>query len=56
MRADPYDLSLDTSLLTRVQQKSKPRNARREIFVVAFAEMPRALRLCRKLDSPARQQ
>jgi hypothetical protein len=47
---------LDASLLTRLQQKSKPRNGRREIFVVACAEIPRALRLCRKLDSRARQE
>ena len=39
-------LSLDASWLTRVQQKSKPRNARREILDVACAEIPRALRLC----------
>jgi hypothetical protein len=39
-----------------VQQKSQPRNARREISVVACAEIPRALRLCRKLDSRARQE
>jgi hypothetical protein len=37
-------------------QKSKPRNARREIFAVACAEIPRALRLCRKLGSPALQE
>jgi hypothetical protein len=55
-RAHAYDLSSDASLLTGVQQKSKPRNARREIFVVACAEIPRVLRLCRKLDSGARQE
>ena len=47
---------LDASLLTRLQQKSKPRNAPREIFAVACAEIPRALRLCRKLGSRARQE
>jgi hypothetical protein len=55
-RAHPYDLSLDASLRSRLQQKSQPRNARREIFVVACAEIPRALRLCRKLESRARQE
>jgi hypothetical protein len=39
-----------------LQQKSKPRNARREIFAVACAEIPRALRLCRKFGSRARQE
>ena len=34
-------------------KKSQPRNARREISVVACAEIPRALRLCRELDSRA---
>jgi hypothetical protein len=43
-------------LLTRLQQKSKPRNARREIFVVACAEIPRALRLFRKVNSRVRQE
>jgi hypothetical protein len=43
-------------LRTRVQQKSQPRNASREIFVVAYAEIPRALRLCCKLDPRARQE
>jgi hypothetical protein len=47
---------LDAQLLTRLQQKSKPRNARREIFAVACAEISRALRLCRKLGSRARQE
>jgi hypothetical protein len=37
-------------------KKSKPRNGRREIFAVACAEIPRALRLCRKLGSHARQE
>jgi len=46
MRAHPHDRSLDPSLLTRLQQKSKPRNARREIFVVTRAAMTCALRLC----------
>jgi hypothetical protein len=41
---------------TRLQQESKPRNARREIFVFACAEIPHALRLCRKLDPRARQE
>jgi hypothetical protein len=43
-------------LSPRVPQKSQPRNARRENSVVACAEIPRALRLCRKLDSRARQE
>jgi hypothetical protein len=47
---------LDASLRSRLQQKSQPRNARREIFVVTCAKIPRALRLCRKSDSRARQE
>jgi hypothetical protein len=47
---------LDASLRSRLQQKSQPRNAHREISVVACAEIPRALLLCRKLDSRARQE
>jgi hypothetical protein len=39
-----------------VQQKSQPRNARRENSIVACAEIPRPLRLCRKSDSRARQE
>jgi hypothetical protein len=52
----PETIILDASLRPRLQQKSQPRNARREISVVACAEIPRALRLCRKLDSRARQE
>jgi hypothetical protein len=47
---------LDAELLSQLRQKSKPRNARREIFGVAYAEIPRAIRLCRKLGSRARQE
>src|SRR5271166_299537 len=43
-------------MLTRLQPKSKPRNGAREIFVVARVETSRALRLCRELDSRARQE
>jgi hypothetical protein len=42
--------------LARLQQKSKPRNGAREIFVVTRGEITRALRLCRELDSPTRQE
>jgi hypothetical protein len=38
-------------VFTRLQQKSKPLNGAAEILVSAVAEMPRAIRLCRKLDS-----
>ena len=55
-RAHPYDPSLDTSLRSRLQQKSQSRNARREIFVVTRGEMTCAIRLCRELDSRARQE
>jgi hypothetical protein len=43
-------------LRSRLQQKSQPRNARREISVVACSEIPRELPLCRKLESRARQE
>ena len=44
------------SLLTRPQQKSKPRNGAVEILVSAVAEITRAIRLWRKLDSRARKK
>jgi hypothetical protein len=43
-------------LLTRLQQKSKPRNDAAEIFGSAVAEITRAIRLCRKLDSRERKK
>jgi hypothetical protein len=43
-------VGIAASLPTRLQQKSQPRNARREIFFVTRAETTRTLRLCRKLD------
>jgi hypothetical protein len=49
-------ISLDASLRSRLQQKSQPRNARREIFAGACAGISRALRLCRKSGSHARQE
>jgi nitroreductase len=45
------DLSLGRVIALATATKNQPRNARREISVVACAEIPRALRLCRKLDS-----
>ena len=43
-------------MAARLQQKSQPRNARREIFAVTRAEITRILRLCRKLEARARQK
>src|SRR3981081_3937057 len=51
-----HPASLERVIAHSTQQKSKPRNAHRETFAFACAEIPRALRLCRKLGSRARQK
>ena len=43
-------------MAARLQPKSQPRNARREIFVVTRAEITHILHLCRKLEARARQK